>query len=378
MMMTKLTINVNGYIEGFYGRLLKWSERHILLKKLSSCNFNTYFYCPKEDLKHRLKWREAYTNKWLLAFKNFCETAKTHKVNIIIGISPGLDFNFKENSPDFNTLVKKAKILKSKGATSIVLMFDDIEPYAINGNVSEGLLHAKLANYLSKKLNEEILVVPRVYCDELIVNGSSYLDDFNKNLNKDITIFYCGKKIISDTNKKRELNTIRKTSSNKIIFWDNLYANDYCPKKIFLGPYFGRSNFNNTMVNLTGLIKTDLFILDLIKLTFEHENIEAGWINVLQKYNIPKQFNIICNYFFPINSKQKNKIRLNSYQQETEALDFLLWKWKIPLSREWYQYMLILKQDLQLLNENLKDNRIEKIFPAPLKEALFKLKWRNK
>ena len=379
--MEKLTININGYIEGYYGRLLKWSDRHAILKKLRDCDLNSYFYCPKEDLKHRLMWRQNYKKKWVSAFKNFCETAKKFELNILIGISPGLDFNFNKSISDFKILVKKAKILKSSGATHIVLMFDDIPPKNSLNNLNaknEGCLHAELANNLSKELKEIIFVVPRVYSDELINKECMYIQDFSKNLNKNNPIFYCGKKIVSNTNKKDELITIQKYTSNRIIFWDNLYANDYCPKRIFIGPYFGRINFNDTMINPTGLIKTDLFILDLINLSTQKKDLERGWIKVLEKYKIPSEFKIISKYFFPINFNKKNFKKKYSFSEEIDALDFLLWKWKTPLSREWYQFMLILKQDLLLLNGNLDINRVSKIFPVPLKEVLLKLKWSDK
>ena len=380
-MMKKLSININGYIEGYYGRLLKWSERHDILKKIRDCNFNSYFYCPKEDLKHRLKWKQNYKDKWISAFKNFCRTAHEYELNIFIGISPGLDFNFECSDTDFKILVKKAKMLKSSGASHIVLMFDDIPPKNIKNKISfksEGALHAELANNLSKELNEIIFVVPRVYSDELINKRCMYLNNFNKTLNKNIPLFYCGKKIISNTNNKDELITIQKSTSNRIIFWDNLYANDYCPKRIFIGPYFGRINFNDTMINPTGLIKTDLLILDLINLSIENKNLETGWIEVLKKYKIPNEFEIISRYFFPINFEKNYFRNKYNYSQEIEALDFLLWKWKTPLSREWYQYMLILKQDLLLLNRKLDINRIKKVFPVPLKEIILKLNWSDK
>ncbi len=379
--MYQNSININGYIEGYYGRLLKWSERHLILKKLSTCKFNTYFYCPKEDINHRLNWKENYNKKWISAFKSFCKTGKKYNLSIFIGISPGLDFNFNKEACDFELLVKKAKILKFSGASKIVLMFDDIPPNCNKNNKkleNEGILHAKLANKLSKNLKEDIFVVPRVYCDELIDKESTYLEDFSNSLSKRISIFYCGKKIISNTNKKNELTSIHKTTSNKIIFWDNLYANDYCPKRIFIGPYFGRSDFNNTMINPTGLIKTDLFILDLIYFTKLNNDIKSAWIRNQKKYKIPEQFNIISRYFFPVNFNQEDCKRNYSYNEEIEALDFLLWKWKSPLSREWYQYMLNLKQDLQLLNGNLDINRIKKIFPVTLTELLLKFKWGDK
>ena len=47
---------------------------------------------------------------------------------------------------------------------------------------------------------------------------------------------------------------------------DNYYANNYCPRRFFIGPYIGRKKLNNIMVNPTGLINTDLIILDIVQL----------------------------------------------------------------------------------------------------------------
>ena len=374
---TTNTTNINGYIEGYYGRLINWPERHLILKKLKETKLNSFFYCPKEDLNHRLNWRRKYTKTWMTSFNNFCESGKKLNINILIGISPGLDYKFENNNEDFNILVTKAKDLKNNGANKIVLMFDDIPEYFVPDQTKskpEGLLHAELANRLFKELEEIIYVVPRVYSDELINENYTYLSDFNKVINSSISIFYCGKKIVSDTNQQFELETIKKTTLNKIIFWDNLFANDYCPKKIFLGPWLGRNNLDNIMFNLTGMIETDLFLLELISLTTSCNNHIINWENILIKYKIPKQFLLISEYFFPINYNIKKFNKDRSYTQEIDALDFLLWKWKTPLSREWYQYLLILKQDLQLFNGELDSNRIKKIFPIPLYNAIIK-KW---
>ena len=374
------TININGYLEGYYGRLLKWPERNIILKKLKDTKLNSYFYCPKEDLNHRLNWRKKYSKKWMSSFNSFCKAGEKYGINVFIGISPGLDYKFENDNQDFNILLTKAKIMKGLGASKIVLLFDDI-PEKISKNnkksKSEGLLHAELANRLSDQLDDIVYVVPRVYSDELIVIGCTYLHDFGKKLNKNIPIFYCGQMIVSNTSQVHELESIRKVTSNKIIFWDNLYANDYCPKKIFLGPWINRTNLNNIMVNLTGMIETDLFLLDLVSLNVIDRNNQLNWEKNIKKYKIPKQFLIISKYFYPLNYIYKERINVVNYFQEIEALDFLLWKWKTPLSREWYQYLLILKQDIQLYNGDLDNNRIKKIFPIPLVNAINKLKWRK-
>ena len=44
---------IKGYIEGYYGRLLSWDQRRLIVKSLKKNKMNTYFYAPKEDEKHR-------------------------------------------------------------------------------------------------------------------------------------------------------------------------------------------------------------------------------------------------------------------------------------------------------------------------------------
>ena len=88
--------NITGYIEGYYGRLLSWKSRKLIIKSLHKNKMNTYFYAPKEDICHRLCWRKKYSKKWRLDFKNFIQFSKKNNINIIAGIAPGLDFNFKE------------------------------------------------------------------------------------------------------------------------------------------------------------------------------------------------------------------------------------------------------------------------------------------
>ena len=53
-----------GYVEGCYGRLLGWDERVRILDALAACGMNAYAYAPKEDARHRLRWREPYDAAW--------------------------------------------------------------------------------------------------------------------------------------------------------------------------------------------------------------------------------------------------------------------------------------------------------------------------
>ena len=374
--------NIIGYIEGYYGRLLSWENRELIIKSLHKNKMNTYFYAPKEDICHRLYWRKKYSKKWRLSFQNFTQLSKKNNVNVIAGLAPGLDFNFKEfhnvsinnKNSDFELLFKKAKQLLVDGAASIALMLDDIPnnfKKKFGADVSEGTYHGILANKLSDKLGQNIFFVPRVYADELIKDDPAYLQDLSKTLSPKIKVFYCGKNVVAKTYKNYQ--KIKKILPNQIIIWDNFYANDYCPRRLFVGPTLGRENVKNIMVNPTGLIKTDLLVLDIFGKSIIGKLSKSEWENILNIHNVPNAFLKIKKYFlrpdFGLNpSTQTFKIKKN----DIEELDFLLWKWKGKLSREWYPYLFGLKQDLQINQKLLTSERIIKSQTIPLSEFLFK------
>jgi hyaluronoglucosaminidase len=375
--------NINGYIEGYYGKLLDWESRKIIVKSLSKNKMNTYFYAPKEDEKHRLNWRKKYNLKWRNCFRNFTQFSKENKINIIAGIAPGLDFNFKKiNNPswekeslDFNSLLNKAKQLLDDGATSIALLLDDI-PDNFQKNfgdkISEGTSHGILANKFLENLGQLIYFVPRIYADELINDAPNYLSDLSKVLNQNIKVFYCGKNVICK--KITNSSKIKKILLNKIVYWDNYYANDYCPRRLFIGPYVGRASLTNLMINPTGLIKTDLLILDIMINTINKNTSIKVWKKTLDEHGVPLVFLKIKKFF--LKPDFSSNPPLSGYQansNDIEALDFLLWSWKGALSREWYPYLFGLKHDLQLIQSKLTSERLIKTQTLPLAQYANKI-----
>ncbi len=373
--------NIIGYIEGYYGKLLTWKNRKLIIKSLHKNSMNTYFYAPKEDICHRLDWRKKYSRKWRLSFQSFTQLSKKNNINVIAGIAPGLDFNFKElhnvsvnNNSDFELLLKKAKQLLEDGATSIALMLDDIpndfkKKFGIK--VSEGTYHGILANKLSDKLGQNIFFIPRIYADELMSDDPTYLKDLSRTLNPIIKVFYCGKNVIAKSYKNYQ--KITKILPNNIIIWDNFYANDYCPRRFFIGPTFGRENVKDIMINPTGLIKTDLLVLDIFEKSIISKLSKKSWENILKMHNVPNAFLKIKNFFlspdFGFNPPTQS---IEIKREHLDALDFLLWKWKGELSREWYPYLFGLKQDLQINQKTLTSERITKSQTIPLSEYLNK------
>jgi len=377
--------SLNGYIEGYYGRLLTWDERYRIISRLKKNKMNFYFYAPKEDEKHRINWKLKYDYEWSQNFDKFCQIAKQNNIKVIIGISPGFTFNFMEleekidqnkKSNDLTTLIKKARSFLNKGADDIALLFDDLPNnfQKIYGPLSsEGFFHALLANKLSVFLNKSVYVVPRIYSDQLVYEDKNYLLDYGKYINKNNVTFYSGKNIVAKNVNKSTINNISKIVSTKVVIWDNFYSNDYCPRRIFLGPYVGRSEINDIMINPTGLIETDLLILDIIKATRNNLHPKSIWKKTLNRHNVPSQFFDISDYFMKPNFGQRPVInKANISTKAIESLDFLLWKWKSPLSREWYPFLLGLKQDLQMMTNDFTSERIIKTQTKALASYLIK------
>ena len=364
-----------GYIEGYYGKLLNWTSRKKIIEKMFSNKMNSYLYAPKEDILHRLNWREDYPNNWKKEFKKFCHYSKEKNIKISVGLSPGLDFDFNcleetksFRSLDLKILLSKFKKLLDNGANDIVLLLDDIPNNFVSKykSLDEGLFHANLANKISDELNCPISIVPRVYSDELNVFKEKYLTNLIKSLNPKIKIFYCGEFIVSDKFKSKIsiINSLMK--SKKIIFWDNYFANDYCPNRLFVGPWKIKQDLKHVMLNLTGMVNTDLLILDIVSNCKKSSSKFNSWKKTLEENDIPEQFLSVYKFFEKPNFSYEKNIKPIQFDENIfENLDFLIWKWKTPLSREWYPFLLNLKHDLQILTNKLAFNRILKTQTNP-------------
>ena len=121
------------------------------------------------------------------------------------------------------------------------------------------------------------------------------------------------------------------------------------------------------MINPTGLIKTDLLILDIMTNTINKKTYIKAWKKTLKEHGVPFIFFKIKKFFLKPNFGSNPS--LSPYQANSnnfEALEFLLWSWKGSLSREWYPYLFGLKHDLQLNQSNLTSERLIKTQTLPL------------
>ena len=232
-----------GYIEGYYGRLLSFEERHQLLSTLHDLSMDSYLYAPKEDVFHRFDWRRPYPKDWCANFASFCAVARSKHIRILAGIAPGLDFAFYNNKDDKAKLRAKAEQLSEAGADGLVLMFDDISAdlSVFSRPASARARLMRLASWLQAETGCPVFLVPRLYADEIEGDHAAYAADLNQHLAEDITVFTCGVTIVAEkVSLPDKAGILANKLTRPLIIWDNLYCNDYCPRRLFTGRWTGR------------------------------------------------------------------------------------------------------------------------------------------
>lgn len=380
--MTKPQSPHRGYIEGYYGRLLAWDERHRLITTLARLGMTRYLYAPKEDPCHRLHWRSDWDDAWWQDFRAFAETAREHGIEVMAGIAPGADFDFASLDGDGNdadTLIAKARALMAAGAGAISLLLDDIDPLfgERRGRFeTEGEAHATLANRLADALGQPVSVTPRIYADEITDAADGYLEAFAAILAPSAMVFTCGSHIVAPALDFGETRLAKAgIAPARMIAWDNLYANDYCPRRLFLGAFHGREAHKAVMLNPTGMIDTDALLLAIMAAGPDDE----AWAATLRNHGVPEAFFTIARFFGhppdPRAQPEPPDTALEADHAEAclDALDVLLWRWKSPLQREWYPFLMGLRGDLLYRSGAIDARRLTKIMPpllaAPLRQG---------
>lgn len=364
-------IPLRGYIEGFYGRLLDWDDRKRILGRLNQLGMNAYLYAPKEDICHRFSWREPWDQAWLEGFAQFCSQARALGISVLGGIAPGLDYNVNRDKDDFDTLVTKARQLSDAGAGGITLLFDDIDEPPETGYGPDGIsdyeLHARIATRLAAELDVPLSLVPRVYADEIAGDPATHYSKLSSGLPRNIKLFHCGTHIIAGQDPLAKDGLARTNIAQDLVLWDNLYCNDYCPRRLFVGAWKGRSGVDEVMLNGTGLIETDLLLLSIMAAGED----KAAWCAALAQAGVPEDFHHLSRWFdLPVANDSVPPPPAPPTDATFEALETLLWQWKAPLAREWYPFLFGLKHDLLLATGKLPDLRVQKTQTAALSQYL--------
>lgn len=351
---------MRGYIEGYYGRLFDWQDRQRIIDRMAALGMSTYVYAPKEDPFHRVEWRTAWPQDWLRAFADFCEHARDRQIDVIGGIAPGLDYARGDEDKDFVSLSEKTASLARAGAAGIALMFDDIEPVSEDRRavVAEMAFHGAIASRIADGSEIPVQFVPRIYADEISIHAASAYAELDRALPPDMAVFHCGSHIVTGADPLSDANTYAASAfRQRLVFWDNFFCNDYCPRRLFLGPHAGRGQLTDLMLNGTGMIETDLLLLDVMG---AGEDMSA-WQAALAANDVPDDIHELAPWLgAPVMGDDASGRPPEPTTATFAAIETLLWRWKTPLSREWYPYIFGLKHDLLMAGDSLPALRIVK------------------
>ncbi|CAG9794856.1 unnamed protein product [Diatraea saccharalis] len=207
-----------------------------------------YVYAPKDDYKHRAYWRELYTVEEAEHLTSLITAAKSQGIIFCYALSPGLDITYSSQK-EITTLKRKLEQVSQFGCTCFALLFDDIEPEMSEADkqIFQSFAHAQVSvtNEIHQHLGcPRFLLCPTQYCSTRAVptvNSSEYLNTLGTKLSQQIDIMWTGPKVISKTLTSECIEEITQVLRRPPVIWDNLHANDYDQKRIFLGPYCGRS-----------------------------------------------------------------------------------------------------------------------------------------
>ena len=239
-----------GVIEGFYGRPWTHKQRLELFGWMGEWQLNTYLYAPKDDLKLRAAWRELYDEGELNDLRKLVNRCDKEGIAFVYAVAPGLDIRYAEER-ELQVLKEKVGQLLTEGVRHFCILFDDIPAELTEGEAARFTSFAGAQTYVSNELFSHVrerteglfLFCPTDYCGRMAtpsVKQSSYLREIGERLHPDITVFWTGPEIVSETISTASVLEVQKVLKRKPLIWDNLHANDYDIRRVYFGPFSGR------------------------------------------------------------------------------------------------------------------------------------------
>ena len=338
-----------GYIEGFYGRLMSQQDRNLILNSLAELSMDFYLYGPKEDPFHRSSWSSLYPKDKVEELENFRLQGEKLGIRTYMALSPLISPK-DDLKRGIDKVLNKIKQFKDLGFKDFAIFFDDInfEKNDLLANIHSNILNSVNA-FIGNREEDAIIFCPTVYCNKFargkLIN-SSYLKALSKEVPETMPMLWTGSEVISETIGDEDIFSLEKVIKNPIFIWDNYYANDYCPRKLFIGDYKGRDfSLKSPMgigINPTGLPITDSIILSQVEGSKSTKEI-------LKKYEIPDSFNEILPFFNGPFQKAPSLERLEDIKDLMELSTPLCVDWKSKLQLEWAPYLWNFFIDLNLL-----------------------------
>jgi hyaluronoglucosaminidase len=225
---------LRGIVEGFYGKPFDPDQRLRLIEAISVLDHAGYLYAPKNDPWHRIRWRRPYPDaEWRNVAKAAAGSADLG-VSFIFGISP-LDLGKNDQDP----LLSKAERAVNAGASGLALLFDDVDE-PLRPKLAE--IQSRVTRAVGERFDLDLFICPSAYCTDFVKRfDEGYTAELSVSLPKDVTVLWTGKDVVPRGLDRADLAYAESLYGRKAAAWDNLLADDYCLRRIFLGEIGGRT-----------------------------------------------------------------------------------------------------------------------------------------
>lgn len=225
-----------GIIEGFFGRSWSWADRESYAKFLAPNGFNFYIYAPKDDIYLRKHWQQDWPGETKQQLSRLRNVYREAQIDFGIGLSP--HEIYLDRSPErYAQLITRVKQINDLSPDILCLLFDDMRGDIPNlANLQIDCMH-RVAEVSTAK---RIIFCPTYYSFDPVLEKvfgkmpDNYWQDLNKNLDKNIDIFWTGEKVCSAEYPVNHLNSVEALLGRKPFLWDNYPVNDSAAKSNIL------------------------------------------------------------------------------------------------------------------------------------------------
>ena len=213
-----------------------------------------------------------------------------------------------------------------------------------------------------------LLFCPTVYSDQFTPGeavDSDYIQDLVSIIPRDIPVFWTGNRVVPAEINAENTGRLANLFNKNIILWDNYYANDYTPYRLFLGPLAGRDrdftdSLSGFMINPTGLYHTDKMLLSLTGEYLKTGAADlASWRRAVSDFDLHPDIEKVISYFWsPFMNPDPDFPTPDQAEELKDFYDEVVVKWQNPLRREWFPYLMSLLTDMNHLHTDYgKDDR---------------------
>jgi hyaluronoglucosaminidase len=229
-----MAIPMRGLIEGFYGPPWTWDARLEVIGFCAARGMTHYLYAPKDDPKHRDRWRDPYDDDELAGFERLV-TESPDGFEIGFAISPGLSIDY-DSADDRAALAAKCEQVAARGVRVLCLALDDI-PF----RAGLGEQHGSLTTWMRDEFDgrAEVVLVPTEYVGQ---RRTPYLDALATGVPDDVLIGWTGDAVVNDGITAQHARDRATTLGGRApLLWDNHPVNDGpMGDQLFIGPLRGR------------------------------------------------------------------------------------------------------------------------------------------